>query len=127
MAVVACSAGSGTPAGDSGSPAAAQGPLVAELGLYWGPGPTPCEAPVTIMFHMRVLNGKVGDQVVVSLSGPTLPGEINQQLPQSMTIDKQFPVPKGPGVWTATVLSVAGKPAQASPGGHLSQSSLAQC
>ncbi len=48
-------------------------------------------------FHMRVLNGKVGDQVVVSLSGPSLPGEINQQLPQSLTIDKQFPVPKDPG------------------------------
>jgi hypothetical protein len=126
VAMTACVTPTGTGGGGSPTPDA-QAPTVSRLGLFWGPGETPCQAPVTMMFTLQVLNGQVGDRVVVALSGPGLPGQIDQQLPQNMMITGQFPVPKGSGVWTARVVSVQGKTPNVVPGASLTAQSSASC
>jgi hypothetical protein len=105
---------------------------VTQVGLFPGAGTTPCTSAVTMNFTVQVLNGKVGDAVVVSLTGPGLPATINENLTaSSQLITKQYPVAQvGPGqsaVWTALVLSVGGQTPDTIPGGRRTAQSSASC
>ena len=53
--------------------------------------------------HFVVESAQAGDPFVVSLSGPGLPAMLGEQLPGNLTVDKDYPIPKGSGVWQATV------------------------
>ena len=100
---------------------------VLELGFYWTPGTTPCVAPTNIHLHFRLEGTRSGDAFMVSMTGPALPATLEEALPANLTVDKDFPIPKGSGVWDAKVLSVAGRTPGTLPGGHLEQQSSACC
>ena len=111
--------------GGGGGSAAAL--TVLELGFYWTPGNDPCSAPTNIHLHFRVEGASPGDHFVVTMSGPALPTTLDEPLPANLTVDKDFPIPKGSGVWVAKVVSVANKTPGTIPGGHLEQQSSASC
>ena len=126
-AIVAACGGSG----DSTEPTPTRA-TVTQVGLFWGAGATPCTAPVTMTFTVQVLNAKVGDALVVSLTGPGSPAEINENLTaSSQLVQKQFPVAKvaagSSAAWTALVVSVGGQTPDTLTGGRRTAQSSVSC
>ena len=127
MGVLACCLGG---CGDKNNPGGgdmATGPLVLELGFYFTPGTTPCTAPTTIHLHFVVDGANAGDDYEVMMAGASLPAMIDEPLPASLTVDKDYAIPMGTGHWSATVVSIAHQPAMTIPGGHLVEESSAMC
>src|SRR5438874_3368766 len=87
--IVAAACGGGS---DTTAPTPSRA-TVTQVGLFWGSGPGPCSGPVTMTFTVQVLNAKVGDALVVSLTGPGLPASINENLTaSSQLVSHQYPV-----------------------------------
>ena len=125
---IAAACGGGT---DSTAPTNTRA-TVTQVGLFWGTGPTPCQSAVTMTFTVQVLNAKVGDALVVSLTGPGLPATINENLTaSSQLVTHQYPVAQvGAGqsaVWTATVMTVGGQVPDTISGGRRTAQSSASC
>jgi len=115
---------------DSTEPAAKV--TVTQVGLFWGSGSTPCQSNVTMTFTVQVLNGTVGDAVVVNYTGPGLPATTSENLTaSSQLITKQFPVTKvaagSSAVWTAVVATVGGQKPDSVSGGHTAATSSVSC
>src|ERR1041385_7826536 len=125
---IAAACGGGT---DSTAPTNTRA-TVTQVGLFWGTGPTPCQSAVTMTFTVQVLNAKVGDALVVSLTGPGSPAEINENLTaSSQLVQKQFPVAKvaagSSAAWTALVVSVGGQTPDTLTGGRRTAQSSVSC
>ena len=116
------------PDGIGGGVRASLEPMVTTVHVFWGAGTNPCLGPVTMTFTAEVLNGNAGDQVISTLTGPGLPGQISDPViaPDTL-ITHQYAVPAGSGLWLAQVMSVGGKVPSEVPGASLSAKAFATC
>jgi hypothetical protein len=102
--------------------------LVTSVALFWDAGKNPCLGPTTMTFTVEVLNGKAGDQVVATLTGPGLPGQISDPVTTTDTLIKhRYPLPGGSGSWEAQIVSVGGNVPNEVPGASLSAKAHAFC
>jgi hypothetical protein len=123
---IACAA---TPPDRNGSVVRASlEPMVTTVHVVWGAGTNPCLGPVTMTFTAEVLNGNAGDQIISTLTGPGLPGQISDPViaPDTL-ITHQYAVPAGSGLWQVQVVSVGGKVPSEVPGASLSAKAFATC
>ena len=105
---------------------------VTQVGLAWGMLPSPCQAATTMTFTAQVLNGTVGDAVVVNFTGPGLPPTTSTTLTSStQTISASYSIahvaPGNSATWTAVVATVGGVKPDSISGGHTSAQSFVVC